>query len=156
MSDRWPETLNLLTAPNPVLSKRADEIGIEEQVPEYVVQRMQEIRRAHSGIGLAGPQVGVSLRLFVVDPALGLDELIINPRILETGREATTESEGCLSLPGYWLPVRRPSRVRVYYRATDGTREQWLEGHAARVFQHELDHLDGILISRRFAELFEA
>lgn len=104
------------------------------------------------GVGLAANQVGVNLRFFVLDPeikdidgaSLSEDMIIVNPRILYTdGIEF--DKEGCLSCRGFTVSVKRPAQVRVQYLDSDWVmRETQLDGLAARVFQHELDHLDGL------------
>jgi peptide deformylase len=98
------------------------------------------------GIGLAAPQVGVSLRLVVMaDDASRQARALVNPVIVERDGERTAE-EGCLSIPGVFAPVSRAARVRLEARDLDGALVS-LEGHdlLARVLQHEIDHLDGVL-----------
>ena len=108
---------------------------------------------AAPGIGLAAPQIGVPLRIFVVDLSVGRSaadlHVFVNPEIVE--RDGTQlEEEGCLSLPGFTATVLRPARAVVRGLDRDG-REQTLEGTGllARAFQHEMDHLDGRLFVDR-------
>jgi len=114
-----------------------------------LIDDMIETMYAAPGVGLAAPQVDVSLRIFVADPSSGrrADDLIvmINPEIVE--REGVqTEPEGCLSVPGFEAPVARPTRSIVRGLDRDGTcREIEGLGLLARVFHHEIDHLNGAL-----------
>ncbi len=120
---------------------------------DQLVGDMIETMYAAPGVGLAAPQVGVPLRLFVVDVSVGRDPdsliVMINPEFVE--REGTQlEEEGCLSIPGFQATVLRPTRAVV--RGLDRTgREQQREGTGllARAFQHEMDHLDGKLFVDR-------
>jgi peptide deformylase len=114
---------------------------------EKLIDDMIETMYAAPGIGLAAPQVGVPLRLFVIDLSLGHNEkdliTLINPGFIE--REGMQlEEEGCLSVPGFNATVVRPQRVRIRGLDRQGT-ERVLEGNEllARAFQHEMDHLDG-------------
>jgi peptide deformylase len=101
------------------------------------------------GIGLAAPQVGVGLRLAVID--LQLDErrnpvVLVNPEIVARSTELATREEGCLSIPGQYADVTRPARVKVRFEDQAGIRtEIEAEGLLAACLQHELDHLDGVL-----------
>ena len=114
---------------------------------ERLIDDMVETMYAAPGIGLAAPQVGAPLRLFVIDLSLGRDRdgliTLINPEFVE--REGMQlEEEGCLSVPGFNATVARPERVRVKGVDRTGT-ERLFEGKdlLARAFQHEMDHLDG-------------
>jgi len=120
---------------------------------QQLVDDMIETMYAAPGIGLAAPQVGVPLRLFVADLSLGRDPrqliVLVNPEFVE--REGTQlEEEGCLSLPGFNATVLRPARAVVRGEDREG-REQVIEGSGllARAFQHEIDHLDGRLFVDR-------
>src|SRR5262249_53089928 len=101
------------------------------------------------GIGLAAPQVGVSLRLVVVDDGKRATRALINPVIVER-RGSVVAEEGCLSLPGIFADVERSEWVRVEARDSDGQPVSLeLRGLHARVIQHEIDHLDGVLFIDR-------
>jgi peptide deformylase len=104
------------------------------------------------GIGLAAPQVGVSLRLLVVGDAEGRGaQVLVNPAITEQGGSVTAE-EGCLSLPGIFAPVTRAEWVTLQAEDLDGAPvSMTARGFRARVFQHEIDHLDGVLFIDRLA-----
>jgi len=129
--------------------------AVEAPTPEIdrLVDDMIETMYAAPGVGLAAPQVGVPLRIFVVDISLGRDPngllVLINPEFAE--REGLQlEEEGCLSVPGFNATVVRPSRVVVTGRDREW-QEQRYEGIGllARAFQHEMDHLDGMLFVDR-------
>ena len=120
---------------------------------ERLIDDMVETMYAAPGIGLAAPQVGVSLRIFVVDLSVGRDAngliTLINPVFVER-HGMQLEDEGCLSIPGFNATVARPERVIVRGLDRHGN-EQTLEGTGllARAFQHEMDHLDGTLFVDR-------
>lgn len=116
---------------------------------------MTDTIRAAKGVGLAAPQVGVSRMLILMDWS-NIDEeggeikAYINPEIVRKGTEIVTDQEGCLSLPEVWADVDRPKEISISYKNVDGEIiEEDLDGMAARVFQHELDHLLGILFIDR-------
>ena len=117
-----------------------------------LVRRMVKTMMENNGIGLAGPQVGVSKRIFV----MGNQERLfacINPEILEADGNVM-DVEGCLSFPNLWLRVRRAEKIKVkYYNAMGGEIVTELSGLIARVFQHERDHLDGVCYDTRVAKL---
>jgi peptide deformylase len=120
---------------------------------DRLIEDMIQTMYAAPGVGLAAPQVGVPLRVFVVDLSLGRDPsgviVMVNPEFVE--RDGTQlEEEGCLSLPGFEATVLRPARVVV--RGLDrlgNSQEREGTGLLARAFQHEMDHLDGTLFVNR-------
>jgi peptide deformylase len=137
----------------PVLHERAREIS--EFTPELqtLIDDMIETMYGAPGIGLAAPQVGVSLRLFVADTSAGraASDLVvmINPEFVERDG-VQTEDEGCLSVPGFNATVVRPARAVIKGLDRRGQPQQLTgEGLLARVFQHEIDHLDGTLFVDR-------
>ena len=114
-----------------------------------LIDDMVETMYAAPGVGLAANQVGVSIRLMVIDLSVGKrpDELhvFINPEIIEAEGEIT-EEEGCLSIPDFVEIVTRPERVKLRYLDRDGVeRDMWGEGLMARAMCHEIDHLNGTL-----------
>jgi peptide deformylase len=137
--------------PDPVLRLKAQEVedfdGDLAQLVERMIRLMQDAR----GVGLAATQVGI-LRRVVVLQAADDDEprVLVNPTIVDRSDEMEEDSEGCLSLQGVVVPVERSISLRVEARDADGAPvELELEGLAARVAQHEVDHLDGVLIVDR-------
>ena len=143
--------LHIITYPDPILARKAE--PITEITPEIVnlAERMVDIMVRASGIGLAAPQVGVLLRLFVFSISGKRDdaEVIINPQLSKLHGQSEME-EGCLSLPGVRSKVRRSASCSVKALDLDGN-EFVMDAvdMAATVFQHETDHLDGTLFIDR-------
>jgi len=138
---------------HPSLRQTADPVEKFDQELVSLVDNMIETMRINEGIGLAAPQVDVMKRLFVIDKKLVNEEweaqAYINPEIIDALGLDTYE-EGCLSIPGIRAEVDRPFKISVKYQTVDGKLiEEELEGLLARVFQHEYDHLDGILFIDR-------
>jgi peptide deformylase len=144
------EPLTILVVPEPILKARAKPVaaGDMDQV-RSLLPRMFETMYHAPGIGLAAPQVGVGLRLAVVD--LMPDDkpqpyVLINPEVMARSEELATREEGCLSLPGQYADVTRPARVTIRYTNADGAKCQVdADGLLAACMQHEIDHLDGVL-----------
>lgn len=135
---------------DPVLKQRAVEITEIDGTIARLVDDMAATMYAAPGVGLAAPQVGVQQRLFVYDTHDGLGaRVVINPTISEADGEWEFE-EGCLSVPGLSWPIVRPKQVLLTGFDLDGNDiEIEADEYLARVFQHELDHLDGILLIER-------
>ena len=133
------------------VSKPVDYAAIRPELPGLLRSMWATMRAAH-GVGLAAPQIGMNIRLAVIDvrPEGKSQRLVlINPEIIESSGEQD-EEEGCLSAPGVYAKVHRAAKVRV--RAQDARGETWEmtgEGLLARAFQHEIDHLDGKLFIDR-------
>jgi peptide deformylase len=137
--------------PDSVLKLRAEEVADFDDDLRRLAERMQALMADAHGIGLAGNQAGVLRRLFVFQIE-DEDEprTAVNPTIVERSDELETADEGCLSLQGVLVPVERPRAVTLEAQDAEGTPFRLeLEGLAARVAQHELDHLDGVLILER-------
>jgi peptide deformylase len=137
--------------PDPVLRLEAQEVTEFDGDLEHLVERMMRLMQDARGVGLAANQVGVLRRVFVIQAD---DEeeprALVNPSIVERSEESDVDDEGCLSMQGVVVSVERPLRVRLEASDEEGnpvTLE--LEGLPARVAQHELDHLDGVLIVDR-------
>ena len=135
---------------DPALRRSAAPVG--EVTPEVrqIIADMTETMYDEVGIGLAAPQVGVSLRLIVISDEEGRGvQALLNPAIVDRSGEVTGE-EGCLSIPGVFAPVTRAARVTVEARSVDGKPLTIdARGLRARVLQHEIDHLDGVLFIDR-------
>jgi peptide deformylase len=142
--------LKVLKYGDPALRRRAAPVG--EVTPEIraIIADMTETMYDEVGIGLAAPQVGIALRLIVVADEDGRGvQALLNPTIVEHGGEVTGE-EGCLSIPGVFAPVVRAAWVKLEARGVDGTPLAIsARGLRARVLQHEIDHLDGVLFIDR-------
>ncbi len=140
---------------HPVLKKETEDI--DENYPNLkgLIDNMFETMYHAEGIGLAAPQVGLSIRLFIIDTEqiqdkgeehLGAKRAFINASILEEEGDSWSYEEGCLSIPKITGDVERKPRILVeYYDANFELREEWFDGMTARVIQHEYDHVDGIL-----------
>jgi peptide deformylase len=115
-----------------------------------LADRMVSLMHDAQGVGLAATQVGVLRRLFVFEADDDGPRAVVNPQVVDRAEETETEDEGCLSLQGVRVPVERAVRIAVEGRDPNGDEVRWeLEGLGARVIQHELDHLDGVLILDR-------
>jgi peptide deformylase len=138
--------------PDPVLRMRANEIESFDDDLRRLVERMTELMQDANGVGLAGTQVGTLRRVFVFQPE-GEDEgprAVVNPALTKTSEVTISETEGCLSMQGVSIPVERPAKVTIEGKDENGEDVEFeLEERDARVVQHELDHLDGILILDR-------
>jgi peptide deformylase len=143
--------LTIRTFPDPVLREPAREVERITKIHRRLVSDMIETMREAPGVGLAATQVGVMERIFVWE--VGEDVgAVVNPRIATASQEKLDDEEGCLSLPGIAYEVSRAARVRVVGLDLQGD-ELSLEGEGllARVCQHEIDHLDGVLFIDRLA-----
>lgn len=134
--------------PDPILTQRAHKV--RKQRKDYIRSVMKDLEdtvKDHEGLGLAGPQIGVGLRMMVVDlsPPNHLYAVFINPEITYKGEEIEVGQEGCLSLPGFSANVPRSKVIHVKW---DGGHRPY-QGWVARIIQHEVDHLDGVLILDR-------
>jgi len=134
---------------DPVLRKRAKPVTKFDEALKRTIERMIETMYHYDGVGLAAPQVGISQRFFVMDVGNG-PVAVINPEILEASSETEIAEEGCLSFPEIFVEIERSKKVKVRYQTVRGEFvEEELEGYPARVFQHEFDHLNGVLIIDR-------
>lgn len=146
-----------------VLKKEAEEIDENYEGLEQLIKDMFETLRKSEGVGLAAPQVGLSIRLAVVDLDIisddqpefkGYFKTYINPYVEETDGAMVPYEEGCLSFPGIHEKVNRPERVRVSWLDENFVEhDEWFEGFPARVLQHEIDHLDGKCFIDRMSPL---
>ncbi len=153
--------LEIVKYPTPVLLKKAEEVRAIDGALQTEIDDMIETLYAAPGLGLAAPQVGDSRRIFVYDLSVQDKEptarkgplVVINPEIIEMGGEEVSD-EGCLSIPGYHEKVKRAYRVLLKGLDREG-KEIRIEGEGllARLFQHEVDHLDGTLMIDRFSSL---
>jgi peptide deformylase len=142
---------------HPVLRKVAKDIDKDYEGLDQLIDDMFETMRASDGIGLAAPQIGKSIRLFVVDGApLADDEpdlasfryVFINPYIRERKGDVVLMNEGCLSIPQLREEVNRESTIRIeYYDRNWEFHNEVITGFRARIIEHEYDHLDGVLFT---------
>jgi peptide deformylase len=137
--------------PDPVLRMKANEIEAFDDDLRRLIERMNSLLNDANGLGLAATQLGVLRRVFVFQPdPEAPPQALVNPRLADGSEERVGDEEGCLSLQGVVIPVERHERITVEASDAEGNDVRLeLEGLPARVAQHELDHLDGILILDR-------
>lgn len=150
--------LKVFTAPAPILRKKAAPVTKITPKIRELVKGMFELMYETEGIGLAAPQVGISQKIIAIDieeydPLEPPPMVLVNPKIIDWSDEAEIAEEGCLSLPEILNPVRRAKRVTVEAMMLSGETIVF-EGEElmARVLQHEIDHLEGILFTDRVNE----
>ena len=145
----------------PVLRQRADELPLQPGMPlpenvRKLIADMFDTMYAEEGVGLAAPQIGEGVRVIVVDANEEGTEpfALVNPAIIATGDETDKAEEGCLSIPGLREVVERPTTVVVEGLDREGNPVRMdADGFVARILQHEVDHLDGILFLDRVSPL---
>ena len=140
---------------SPVLRKEAEEITADYPGLKQLVSDMHDTMRASNGIGLAAPQIGLPIRVFVIDLAPYAEDeprlanskrTFINPEIYDESDVEVLMSEGCLSLPGLNEDVYRPETIRIrWFDENFEAHDEEFDGYEARCIQHEYDHLDGKL-----------
>jgi peptide deformylase len=136
--------------PDPALRMRARPVEDFDDDLRRLVERMSDLMKEANGVGLAATQVGVLRRLFVFSPEDERVLALVNPEIVRRADELETDDEGCLSLQGVAVPVERPVSVRIEGRDERGKEVRYdLDGMAARIAQHEFDHLEGTLVLDR-------
>ena len=149
--------LNIIKIGHSALRNIAEPVVNFDNKLKILVNNMIETMRLNDGIGIAAPQVNVSKRLFVVDKKMINEEwdaeVYINPEIIKVEGGELFE-EGCLSIPGIRAEVERPIKIKVKFQNLKGeTIKEEMNGLLARVFQHEYDHLEGILFVDRITPL---
>jgi peptide deformylase len=136
--------------PDPALRMPARPVEDFDDHLRRLADRMSQLMVEASGVGLAATQVGVLQRMFVFAPDADHVLTLVNPEIVSRSDETEVDDEGCLSMQGVTVSVERPAAVRIAGRNERGKKVAYdLEGMAARIAQHELDHLDGTLILDR-------
>jgi peptide deformylase len=145
--------LDIYTLGEEVLFEKCQPITKFDSGLRVLVNAMFETLEEADGVGLAGPQVGVSNRIFIINIRDVEKRAYINPQILETSIETSCAEEGCLSIPGVWHDVERPAKVTVQAQDLEGKAfVVKAEGLLARAIQHENDHLNGTLFIDRMSE----
>lgn len=145
------ENLTIIRWPDPRLKKHSKPVEKFDDRLHLLAKRMIELMRESKGVGLAAPQVGLNIRLFVMNPTGQEqdDRVYVNPVLTEGEGEEEAE-EGCLSLPGIYVPVARFKTLRIQAQDIEGNPIDQLEtGYLARIWQHETDHLNGTLLTDR-------
>mgnify|MGYP003439654282 FL=1 len=147
----------------PVLKKRATDINKDYEGLESLISNMWETMYAAHGVGIAAPQIGVSVRLFIIDSIQimeeekkgeGIKKVFINAQIIEETGELWSYEEGCLSIPNIRGDVERQQKVRIQYLDENFEKhDEIYEGINARVIQHEYDHIEGVLFVEKLKPL---
>ena len=144
--------MELIKAPNEFLEKQVAPFNFDTMDADKISKEMIEMMLKYKGVGLASNQVGIDAQIFVMGEENPIT--VINPMVTEVGTEKIEMEEGCLSFPGLYMKVKRPSVVSVQY--LDTKQKECiikLEGFHARVFLHEFDHLQGITFDQRVSKL---
>lgn len=143
----------IVTLGHPVLKQKAKKVHrVDDSIRQLVDDLIDTVESTPNGAGLAAPQIGVPLRA-IVTHIDGKSTPVINPEIVEESEDEIEAEEGCLSIPGWYGPVWRKRRVVVKGLSPSGKRVKVkAEEFEARVFQHEIDHLDGILFIERMED----
>ncbi|MCK9379145.1 MAG: peptide deformylase [Candidatus Moranbacteria bacterium] len=139
--------MEILHEPNPILRQKAKKIKdpLSAKIQKLIPEMLKTMRQG-KGMGLAAPQIGESIRLCTIEED-GRVYILINPQIKSSSKEKTISEEGCLSIPGKHFAIERSEGVKVRYLNEKGEKcKLKTQGLLARAFQHEIDHLDGILI----------
>lgn len=145
--------MKILEYPNETLRKKCEEVKDPTSVEiKQLILEMTQTLRANDGLGLAAPQVGKNLQICVIEIENELF-VLINPEIKNLSKEKIASQEGCLSLPNKFLEINRHKRIKVKATDTNGKKQIIrARGLLARVIQHEIDHLNGVLIVDRVNE----
>jgi peptide deformylase len=160
---------NIVTPPNTTLRQKARVVKTFDDDLQQLIDDMVETMREASGVGLAAPQVDISQRVIVIEYAEGQEDpeaeaesqepklyIVVNPEITRQSNETIAANEACLSLPGYFGEVERYETVSVKGQNRRGDAfKMKAQGWLARVFQHEIDHLDGILYIDRATDIWK-
>ncbi|MCC7205396.1 MAG: peptide deformylase [Phycisphaeraceae bacterium] len=150
------DQLHIIWYPDPVLRRKARPVVAIDARVRAVAKAMLELMHEAGGVGLAAPQVGLSWRLFVANPTGDPqdDRVFINPVLSDPSKEAVEHEEGCLSIPEVRANILRPKAITVTATDLDGKSFSLTSDDlAARVWQHEYDHLDGVLILDRMQRI---
>lgn len=153
----------IVTVPDPVLRRKAQKVRQFDANLQQLIDDMIETMRAAPGVGLAAPQVGVAQRVIVVEYGEDEDEdkpprlyVVVNPEIVEVSAETEMGVEGCLSIPDLVGEVERYRRIVVKGQNRRGQPIKLkLQGWVARIFQHEIDHLEGVLFTDRAVRVWK-
>ncbi len=147
------ESLKVVIYPNPILRKKCREVE-DPKTPEIqkLILDMIKTMEENKGIGLSAPQVGLDLRICVIKVD-NETRVFINPQIKSYSKRREIFEEGCLSFPGKYLPIERPTKIKVKAKDANGKKFKLkVDGLLSRVIQHEVDHLDGVLFIDRVAK----
>ena len=150
--------LKLVYAPDPILKKESAPLPQVDEHHRELIREMYEVMYSSNGVGLAAPQIGLNLRIFVLDAGSREDEkkpiTIINPKILSLGEEIVSYEEGCLSFPEHFAEIDRPEKIDIEFLDENNNKKSLkFVGFESRIIQHEIDHLNGILFVDHLSRL---
>ena len=150
--------LKLVYAPDPILKKESTPLPQVDEHHRELIKEMYEVMYSSNGVGLAAPQIGLNLRIFVLDAGSREDEkkpiTIINPKILSFGEEIVSYEEGCLSFPEHFAEIDRPEKIDIEFLDENNNKKSYkFVGFESRIIQHEIDHLNGILFVDHLSRL---
>ena len=146
--------MEITKIPNKLLAKKMEKIAIDNiksGLYKDLISNMRVAMVENNGVGLAANQAGKDLSIFVIDKKLAeknnVPDAFINPEITEYSREREETEEGYLSIPDYWVPIKRAKKIKIKFIDENGTKQKIkARGFLARVLQHETDHLNGLTI----------
>ena len=145
--------MQIRTYGDPVLRRSAEPVQTIDDEIRRICQQMVEAMLRADGVGLAAPQIGIPLRIIILDVE-GEFHVLINPELLSVSEETEASTEGCLSVPGVHSEVSRSARATIAGTTLDGERVEITgEGLLARAIQHEMDHIDGHLFIDRVSQV---
>lgn len=154
--------MKIITYPNKILETPTEKIKNFDEKLAKLIFEMRSAMKKNKGVGLAAPQIGEKISLIVVECEKDAEAsrphipftVIINPKIISTSKETEIDVEGCLSLPNIWGDVERSKKIEVEYFDENGKKiKRKCSGFLARVFQHEIDHLNGIVFTQRIKDV---
>ena len=148
----------LVPRTDPLLRRTPQEFDFDnpQMDPQELSQLLQRVMAEENGVGLSAVQIGIDLSVFCVGHKSQPEEImtVFNPKVVDYSVEMEEADEGCLSFPGYFMPVLRSKEIRVRFSREDGTTDTIkLDGFAARVFQHEYDHCIGKTFQQRVSRM---
>src|SRR3989338_3742543 len=146
--------MEITKTPDKILAKKMERIVVDDLKNGSYKELISDMKKAmvdNNGVGLAANQVGKDLSIFVIDQKLaeenGVPDIFINPEITEYSKDSDETEEGCLSIPDYWIPIKRAKKIKIKFINESGNKQKLkARGFLARVLQHETDHLNGLTI----------
>ena len=149
--------MEITKLPNKILAKKMEKATVDDIKKGLYKDLVFDMRKAmveNSGVGLAANQVGKDLSIFVIDKKLveenNVPDVFINPEITKYSKDNDETEEGCLSIPDYWVPIKRSKKIKIKFINERGSKQKLkARGFLARILQHETDHLNGITIKNR-------
>ena len=139
--------------PAPILKNKAKEVREVTLEIKKIIGAMEKVMEEHDGVGIAAPQIGIPERIIIVKNSVG-NHAFLNPVIVKRSKKQITDEEGCLSLPEIFVKIKRAEEVEVMCQTLKGeTVKIKAKGIGARIFQHEIDHLNGVLIINKISAL---